>query len=139
MFETLLVLHFIGFIMGFGGGIGNAVSDAKLSGLPPENAKTVGAFYMTMGKISTIGLILLWITGLWMVNNSYGTAIFSDPVFAIKIAAVVGMTILSIMINLAVARARKAGGAPPERIKTLGKYISILGLTALILAVVKFA
>ena len=139
-FETLKILHFLGFILGFGGGIGNMVSGIKLSNLPPDSAPAVGQFQFTMGRISTFGIILLWLTGIAMVVLSYGWSVFSSQLFVYKFSAVVLMTIFSIAANVTVEKARKAKMPPDERrMKMLGMGIGVAAFIALTLAVFNFS
>ncbi len=140
MFETLKIIHFLGLILAFAGGIGNMVAGMKLSAIPPEGAPLVGAFRFTLGGISTVGLVLLWLTGIWMVSLNYGWAIFSDNNFVLKFAAVLIVTGFSIAANITVVRARKAA-APPDaaRMKMLGQGALFFAFLALILAVLSFS
>ncbi|MGR3343920.1 MAG: hypothetical protein ACU0DI_11955 [Paracoccaceae bacterium] len=72
------------------------VAGLKLSAVPPESAAAVGAFRVTMGRMSTLGLILLWLTGIWMVSLNDGWAVFDDLTFVLKFAAVLVVTGFSI-------------------------------------------
>ena len=140
MFETLKIIHFLGIILGFGGGIGNMVGGIKLSNLPPESVPALGRYQFTMGRISTFGLILLWLTGIAMVSLSSGWAVFSDQLFVFKFTAVVLMTLLSIAANITVEKARKARMPPDQqRMKILGTGIMALATIALIFAVFNFS
>ena len=140
MFETLKIIHFSGLILAFAGGIGNMVAGMKLSTIPPEGAPAVGAFRFALGRISTLGLILLWLTGIWMVSLNDGWAIFSDLTFVLKFAAVLVVTGFSIAANITVARATKADTPPDSaRMKMIGQGALFFAFLALILAVLSFS
>jgi uncharacterized membrane protein len=140
MFETLKIFHLLGLILAFAGGIGNMFAGMKLSAIPPEGARAVGGFRISLGKLSTMGLILLWLTGVWMVATNGGWSVFDDLTFVLKFAAVLVVTGFSIAANITVARARKAA-TPPDaaRMKMIGQGAMLFALVAMILAVITFA
>jgi len=140
MFETLKIIHFLGLILAFAGGIGNMVAGMKLSSIPSESARAVGMFRLTMGKFSTLGLILLWITGIAMVSLTSGWAVFADLTFVLKFAAVLVVTGFSIAANITVARASKAA-TPPDaaRMNMIGQGAMTFAFVATILAVIAFS
>ena len=139
MFEALKIIHFLGLAAGIGAGLANMVAAMKLGAVPAEARPMVGGYRITLGQISTIGLILLWITGIWMVAAYMDPAIKGNLVFQLKIVAVIGLTIMAVLSNLTVAKARKAGTPPdPQRMKMLGMISMVFSLSALILAVAVF-
>ena len=74
-----------------------------------------------------------------MVAAMNGTRTFESPTFLLKIAAVIVLTIFSIMANLTVSQAKKAG-IPPDasRMKQLGIGSQAMAVLAIILAVFAF-
>jgi hypothetical protein len=100
---------------------------------------TLGEFRLFLGKLSTIGLVLLWLTGLSMIAATSGTNALSSPAFLLKLAAVIVLTVFSIMANMTVAQAKKAGTAPDAiRMKRLGLGSQAMAVLALIFAVAAF-
>ena len=139
MFETIKILHFAGIILGFGGGIGNAVAAARLATLPPETGPIVGGFRAALGHISTLGIVILWLSGIALINMRGNQEILSDQVFQLKLAAVIILTGFSLVANLTVLAAKKAGAPPdPKRMELVGKGAMISAAIALILAVMAF-
>ncbi|MGR3291382.1 MAG: hypothetical protein ACU0C9_09345 [Paracoccaceae bacterium] len=140
MLETLKIIHFLGLILGIGGGIANAIAATKLSGLPPQARPVVGGFRAALGKMSTIGLVLLWLTGISLLVSLDTDILLSDQTFLLKLAAVIVLTGFSVTANMTVMSARRSGKPPePARMKKIGIGATVFGLLALVLAVLAFA
>lgn len=140
MLELLIFVHFFGLIIGIGGGVANAMAAKRLATVPPEARPMVGMYRESLGKLSTGGLILLWLSGIVMVAIYRGSGIFSDPMFAFKMIAVVVLTGFSVAANMTVAQAKKAGGPPDaQRMKMISMGALTFGLLALLLAVMTFS
>jgi len=140
VFEILKFTHILGVVLGIGGGLANAVAAAKLASLPPETGPIVGGFREALGKMSTLGLVFLWLSGIALIGVSGATGLLSDPIFLAKMAAVLVLTGFSIAANVTVISAKKAGGPPDmARMKLISQGALISGLLALVLAVVTFA
>ena len=140
MLAALKLVHFIGVILGFVGGIANAMAEKRLGGVPPEAMPTIAAFREALAKLSTIGLVLLWLSGIALIWGWYGWAVFESPLFSLKIAAVVVLSGFSLAANLTVLQARRAGTPPdPDRMRRIGMGAMTAGTVALILAVIRFS
>lgn len=140
MLELLKIIHFLSFAAGIGAGLANMVSAAYLHALPAEAAPKALAFRLALSKISTVGLILLWLTGLTLIWIEHGTEILLSTAFLWKMAAVLALTAILIAINLNISRARASGTPPdPEKMKRLGLSAQVASITALCLAVVAFS
>lgn len=139
MFEVLKIIHFLSFSVAIGAGVSNLVLGTRLASFPPQAMPPLGGFRLLLGKLSTIGLVLLWLTGLSMIASANGMAV-NSTLFALKITAVVGLTILSIIANMTVAKAKKVA-APPDAnlMKRLGLGSQAFAILALMLAVFAFA
>ncbi len=139
MLDLLKTIHFLSFAVAIGAGVSNLVLGARLSTFPPQAMPSLGGFRLLLGKLSTIGLILLWLSGIWMVAVTAGIGILDNQTFLWKLAAVAVLTVLSIVANLAVAKAKKTG-IPPDanRMKRLGIGSQAMAILALILAIVAF-
>lgn len=139
MLEILKIIHFLSFTVAIGAGVSNMIIGARMATIPPDAVGPVVGIRMSFGKISTIGLILLWISGLTMVAMVHGAAVAQNTAYLYKMAVVLILTAVSIMANITVAKA-KASGTPPDatRMKRLGVAATTTGIIALILAVIAF-
>lgn len=139
MLVLLKAIHFLSFTVAIGAGISNLLLGARLTVFPPQAMPPLVGFRLFLGKLSTIGLILLWLTGIWMVTATHGFGVFENSAILLKLAFVVVLTILSIVANMTVAKAKKLG-TPPDasRMKRLGFGSQAMAILALILAIVAF-
>ncbi len=138
MTELLKIIHFLSFSVAIGAGLANIMAGYRLMSLPAEAMPKVAAFRLRLGMFTTVGLGLLWLTGLWLAAL-VGASLLSNGLFLLKLVAVIALTGISVMANLTIIRARKAG-TPPDaaRMKQLGHAGPALAVLALILAVLAF-
>jgi hypothetical protein len=140
LFHILLIIHFLSFAAAIGAGLANMAAGIKLTAMPPDAMPGIAGFRMSLGKMSTVGLILLWLTGVGLVTQIHGWAVFSNMMFLMKLVTVIGLTVLSAMANMAVIPARKSGTPPDiEKMKRLGMASQALAVLALIFAVFAFS
>lgn len=139
MFELMKLVHFLGLIAGIGGGAANLLAGRVMAGQAPENRAGLAAFRPLLAKTSTYGLVLLWLSGITLLNMTMVVALFENPVFIWKMVAVVVLTLISVTANLTMIRARKSGNPPDAQLmKKLGIWGQVFAILALILAVIAF-
>jgi len=137
--ELLKAIHFLSFSIAIGAGVSNLFLGARLAAFPPQAMPALGGYRLLLGKLSTLGLILLWLTGISMVAATGGMGVLDNQAFLWKLAAVVVLTVLSVAANLTVFKAKKAGRPPDaNRMKHLGVGSQAMAILALILAVAAF-
>ena len=138
MLELLKIIHFLSFSAAIGVGLANIMAGRRLLPLPVEAMPKAGAYRMALGKVTTVCLALLWLSGIGLIAM-VGTEVFSNGLFLLKLAVVVVLTVISTIANLTIINARKAG-APPDaaRMKRLGHAGPGVAILALILAVLAF-
>jgi hypothetical protein len=140
MSEFLKIIHFLSFSVAIGAGVSNQILGIRMVGFAPDAMPKIGAIRLALGKATTYGLILLWITGLLLISTTSGMAILQNTGFLYKMVAVLILTAVSIMANMTIAQARKTG-TPPDaaRMKRLGISGLALAVVTLILAVLAFS
>ena len=141
MFKTLLVLHLIGLALGLGGGVGNMIAGRMMAGAEPAGAKVLGAMQRKIGRASFVGLILLWVTGIWMVQGYHDGGLGALPgTFSVKMIFVVIVTIAALIAQWKAITAARTG-TPPNRktMAMLGMISGLFSLLAVIMAVATFA
>lgn len=131
MFLTLKALHFLALAIGLGGGVANIVIGAKAGADAPQVARPIQKF---ISRLAFAALIMLWITGLWMIalNHSFATL---GLWFWIKILVVLLLSAAAITAQISLLR---PGPTTPARLKTLGLFITACATLAVILAVISF-
>ena len=139
--QILLVLHVLGLAMGLSTGFANMVMMGLIGKAAPAEKPVLGRFPPLMGRIGSIGLALLWITGLSMLFLKWGGfAGFGDMPwqFHAKITLVV---ILSGLIGyMQVLERRWRGGdmSAMKTMQTLGKVAFLLAISIIVFADLAF-
>src|SRR4051794_37482602 len=85
--EGLLILHFIGLALGFSVSFANIVMAGIIAKATPPEKAVLGRFPPLMSRVGTIGLTLLWATGVTMVYTKWGGFAALPWQFDVKIAA----------------------------------------------------
>ena len=101
--ELLKIIHFLSFSAAIGAGLANIMVGYRLMSLPSEAMPKVRAFRLRLGLITTIGLALLWLTGLWLIAIA-GASVLTNGLFVLKLLMVIALTATPVMANLTVMR-----------------------------------
>lgn len=137
MIAFMKILHLFGLMLGAGGGMGSAmvgIQASRADGPPPP---ALLALRKNFALAALIGILLLWITGLWMWLVDYRDA-WLGTAFALKLAA--AAAILAILVAARLAMARTAPGSPPPGwLQRLGPVSGLLAYVAVALAVIAFS
>ncbi|MCZ6604101.1 MAG: hypothetical protein O7A03_03035 [Alphaproteobacteria bacterium] len=141
MIAVLKIIHFLSFSVGAGVSIANLVIGARLSKAESRTAMEMGRIQGSLGKIGMFALLFVWITGVWMFGVIYGGSFGSlGYAFQLKTISVVLLTVAILAIHIVVARARRAGGAPPEKpLAALGVFVTAVTFFAIVFAVTAFS
>ncbi len=127
---TLKILHLIALAIGLGLGIANILIGAMSSA--PDITRPI---QKRISRVAFAALILLWITGIWMVTSAHPLSTL--PLwFWIKILVVIAMTAAAITAQIALLRPRPD---TPARVKTLGNIVTGSACLAVIFAVLSFS
>jgi len=132
---VMLILHFIGLVMGLGTGFAHAFLGAAVAKMSPEEATKFRLHSLILGKMGHIGIGLLVISGLYMITP-YWKVLFSMPLLMTKLALVIVLLVLITLITQSSKRAMKGDAvAELKKMETLGKMTLIVGVAIVILAV----
>jgi hypothetical protein len=139
VFDTLLILHFFGLMMGSGGGLGSTIAMRYAMTLSLEQGAVVRGLGPALSKMSVAGLILMWITGLAMLLWKYGGALGGMPaMFWVKMGAAASLTFAVVMIQITHGKVKKGDLTVIGRFHKLGPMAGISSLLAVIFAVLAF-
>jgi hypothetical protein len=136
--DVLLVLHFFGLMMGAGGGIGSTIVMGYARSLPDEQGSIVRGAGPGLARLSTIGLVLLLLTGGAMMQFKYDGFGAMPPVFWVKMIFVATLSLAAIMIEVTYSRIRKGNAAAAAMLPRLGPMAGISSLLAVVFAVLAF-
>ncbi|MCP5072406.1 MAG: hypothetical protein GY947_03820 [Rhodobacteraceae bacterium] len=139
MLDLLKTIHFLSFSMGIGGGIANAILGAKLAQAEPEFSAKFAPVARVVGRLSFLGLILLWLTGGAMLSLAYDGWTGLPVMFWIKIGFVVVLTFAATLAQVLVLGAQVRKRAPnPAHMAKLGMAITGSAVLAVVFAVLAF-
>lgn len=140
MYQLLLIVHFIALAMAIGGGYANIIAKRQMPKADPVTYPGFGIAAAGVGKMATLGLVILWITGLWMASIKFGGFTDIPALFWAKIAAVVAASGVSASLNVMIFKAQKSG-TPTDSAKVDKHAYALagLGLIIILLAVLTFS
>ena len=136
--KVLLMLHFLGLVMGLAVPFANIALAGVMSKATPPEKMILGRFPFAMSKVGKVGLTLLWVTGVTMVFTRWKGFGNLPSRFQAKLTAVVLLTIAVGYISALEMRAKKGDTTAIPRIQMVGKIAMLFGLLAMIFAVLTF-
>ena len=138
MRDVMLILHFIGLAMGLGTSFAHMFLGMAAAKMPKEEALQFTLKTFAISKMGHIGLVLLVVTGLYMVHPF----ISNLPNMPLLIAKLVLVLVLGALIGIIGSNAKKAlkGNAEAhlKKIETLGKFSFLVAMAIVVLAVKVF-
>lgn len=137
MSDVLLIFHFIGLMLGAGGGLGSTVAMGYANSLSEQKAKAVRGLGPILARMSLAGLVILWLTGVWLLLTRYD--ITALPVmFWFKIGFVLLLTFAAVSIEMTYGRVKRGDAKAAALLPSLGPMAGISSLMAVIFAVLAF-
>jgi putative membrane protein len=136
--DILLFLHFLGLMLGAGGGFGSMVTMQVAAKRPPEQAGAMRSVGPALGRLSTVGLILMLATGFLLVFLKYGGFAAMPSLFWVKMLFVGTLTIAAILIELTYAAVKRGDLKAAARLPRLGPMAGISSLLAVLFAALTF-
>jgi hypothetical protein len=139
--QFLLVLHFLGLTMGLSVSFANMVMAGLIGRAAPAERTVLGRFPPAMSRVGTIGLTLLWATGITMVFTKWGGLenLRNMPwQFHLKLTLVVVLTGVVTYIHSLERKMTPGDVAVARRIQSVAKIATLLAVTIVVLAVLSF-
>lgn len=138
MHDVLLIIHFIGLMLGAGGGFGSMIAMRRANALPPEQAAPIRSLGPILARTSLVGLVLMLATGFALVFSTYGGFENLPTLFWVKLVFVGTLTIAAISIELTYARVKKGDAKAAALLPRLGPIAGISSLLAVTFAALAF-
>lgn len=137
--DILLILHFVGLMLGAGGGIGSTVVMRHALSLPQEQGDIIRSAGPALAGMSMAGLILMLLTGFALWAIKYELAFAGMPaMFWVKMVFVATLAFAAIMIQLAYGQVKRGNAAAAARLPRFGPMAGISSLLAVLFAVLAF-
>ena len=138
MNDVLLAIHFMGLMLGAGGGLGSTIAARYAGTLLPEQVGVVRGLGPWLARMSTVGLVLMLASGIALAFVKWGGFGAMPAEFWIKMVFVTTLTLAAIGIEMSYAQAKAGNAAAAARIPKLGPMAGISSLLAVIFAVLTF-
>jgi len=138
MNDVILALHFIGLMMGAGGGFGSMIVMRAAAGKSPEEANLLRQLGPAMARFSLMGLIVMIITGLalvWLKYDGFGAL---PAMFWVKMAFVATLSIAALATEFAYSAAKRGAVEAAARVKMFGPMAGLSSLLAVLFAALAF-
>ena len=138
MNEIVLFLHFVGLMLGAAGGLASGVLMRKALGMPADEAKVVRSLGPLLANVASIGIALLWITGLILVWSKWDGFGSLPQLFWVKAIFIVTLTVVHILVLMTYGEIRKGNMAVATRLPKLGPMGGVSALLAVLFAALAF-
>jgi hypothetical protein len=136
--QFLLFLHLVGLTLGMASGWGNMTMGRLIEEAQPAERPVLARFPPAIARVGGVGLLLLWVTGFWLVFGKWNGFGGLPWQFHAKFTGVVLLTGAIGLIHATMARARRGDMAAAKRLPVLGMIATTLSLLVVLFAVLAF-
>ena len=137
MLDALLTVHLIGLMLGAGGGFGSMVAMRYAGAIPAEQQVVIRGLTPLLARVALAGLVLLWITGVWMMATM-GSAEGMPWTFWAKMTFVATLTLAALSIEITYAQVKRGNVKAAARLPILGPVAGVSSVLAVGFAVFTF-
>ncbi|PWH84789.1 hypothetical protein [Brumimicrobium oceani] len=139
MRDLMLILHFIGLAMGLGTAFAHAFLGFASSKLSKEEAGKLRKNTHILGSMGTIGLVLLFVSGVYLILP-YWNALLMLPLLLAKLILFVLLIVFLSIIKFLENKAMKSVNPDPylKKLEIIGKFSLLTSTTIVVLAVLVF-
>ncbi|MFT5723374.1 MAG: putative membrane protein [Bacteroidia bacterium] len=138
MRDVMLILHFIGLVMGIGNGFAHLFLGLGMSKMSNEESVAFTLRTFAVNKMGYIGLFLLVVSGGYLMTPYWDT-LMSNYTLLVKLTLFVVLVMLIVMMNgLTKTAIEEGGGSTLHKIQNIGKITLPLGVIIVVLAVLTF-
>ena len=136
--DVVLFLHLVGLMMGAGGGFGSMIVMRGASAMAPEQAGPLRGLGPALGRFSSVGLLLMLVTGPTLVFMKYGGFGGLPSLFWVKMIFVSSLTLAAFTLEMTYASVKRGDAAAAKRLPALGPWAGLSSLLAVLFAVLAF-
>jgi hypothetical protein len=124
-------------MLGAGGGFGSMVAVRYAGTIPAEQQSVIRGLTPILARVSLVGLVLLWITGVWMGIEMGGMSDMPWTFWA-KMTFVATLTLAAIGTEITYGQVKRGNAKAAARLPILGPIAGISSLLAVGFAVFTF-
>jgi hypothetical protein len=136
--DILLWLHLLGLAMGVGLGFAMSQVGPRLLAAGPTERARLWPLHKFLGRVITVGLILLLITGPLMLWLKFGGAAGLGWPFSVKMFFVAATLVFVVLGRWAAVRLERGDEAAAKLMSVSGPLTGISALLAMLFAVITF-
>jgi hypothetical protein len=138
MKDVMLIIHFLGLILGMGAGVTNFFVGMTNRDMPKEERPKFFLRLRVSGYLGLAGIILLILSGGYLMTPYWAT-LTSMPTLMAKLVLVLVLLILILIMDQKWRGAVKNNGGPDlMALPKLGRFALPIGILIIILAVLTF-
>ena len=138
MKDAMLIIHFIGLVMGLGTGFAHAFLGMASKKMSKKEGVDFEINVLAINKMGNIGIFLLVLSGGYLITPYWGT-LSATPLLMAKLLAVVILIVLIFMLNgLGKKVTNDRNIEALHKMEKVGKITLPLGIIIVILAVLVF-
>ena len=138
MNAALLFLHLVGLMLGAAGGFASAVIMRRALVLPADEARAVRGLGPILANVSLTGLVVMWVTGLFLVWSKWGGIASLPDMFWVKAIFILSLTAVVGLIHMTYSEIRKGNPAAAAKLPKFGPMAGVSALLAVLFAVLAF-
>ena len=139
MTQLLLILHFIGLVMAFAATFADLVVTRLIGSATAPEAEVLRRVMPRMLRLSSWGVVLLFVTGPMLIYSKYDGAWGALPwLFWLKMLAVAALTVAYGFLHMSMAKARRGDEAAAGRIRFYGQLSGVTAALVVVFAVLAF-
>lgn len=136
--DLLLFVHLFGLMLGAAGGIASGLIMRRAASVSGEHAVALRGLGPVLARLSTIGLVLMWVTGPALVQFRYGGFDAMPAMFWIKLVFVLSLTLAAIALELTYAAVQRGDMNAAKRLPVLGPIAGASSVLAVLFAALAF-
>jgi len=135
---AMLIVHFLGLVMGLGSSFAFMFLGIAGSKMEQEEGKKFALNTFAMSSMGHIGLTMLIISGLYLMTPFWGV-LPAQPMLIAKLILVLVLTITVVLLSIYSKRAKRGETESNlKKIASLGKVSLLSGLAIVVLAILIF-
>ncbi|MCR4376411.1 MAG: hypothetical protein NUW22_16345 [Acidobacteria bacterium] len=142
MHTLLLIIHFIGLALGLGTGFALFTLGLAAKDMAPADRGAFMRRAMVLGKNGSIGLLLLILSGVWLVFSQGAAEVLAwgGGMFHVKLTLVVILTGTFGYMQMLIRQAKGSDGAAAmARLPLVGRIMLLLNIAIVVTAVLAFS
>jgi uncharacterized membrane protein len=139
VYDLLLWLHIIAFIVGGANSVAMPVIGARIAGAGPETRPVLFELGNRLAQFGKVAMVVLLVSGPAMMAMRYGGLAEVSPWFWVKMALIVVMLVTIVISGINFKKAQRGVAGAAHTAEAAGKVTALAFLGVLLAAVLAFS